>query len=691
MKFQSMRASLTLLAGAALAFTATVQAADEPEGLAEVIVTAQKREQRLLDVPIAISAVTSANMQDAGSAQLADFLQAAPGVGIVDDNSGLQFIHIRGINSTFGNAPIGFYLDEMPFSYPGNTQVPDVRTYDLERVEILRGPQGTLYGGDSIGGTIRILTKDPVLDSFQASVDLTGMDTSDGDNSFSYKGMLNIPIKTDVAAFRLVASKEDFGGWVDNTGSNVKDQNERNIDNYRLKFGWQPNERMNLVLSAWHTKEDAVGNSDSLPNRTRPDAVGSAATEYDIYSATLRYKFDAFDLVSATSKMKYRNDNFQVFFAAPFNTFEDLDFLSEELRLTSKGDGRFSWTGGIFYRKTDRKTFLTLQAFAFTQDQTQESKSMAIFGEGTWALRDDLDLTIGLRQYKEDRFFTEVIDPATLAAVRASNPGFQPIVDTSFNNTSPRVNLAFKPNGNWLVYGNVSKGFRGGQAQPVISIVTATLFGRSIPTSIDPENLWAYELGTKGTFMDGRAAFEGAVFMNKWKDTQVLVRFPPTPVAALINGGKAETKGVELGFTFQPVKNWNVGLNYSHVNARYTETVPGTPIVAGSRITGVPESSLSANTTYRWPLSDNWQGFVHSSVQYSSDRTDIVSGGLPSDSTTAVDLRLGVEGSQWSAYLFADNLTDEDGAIDVRGLGPNGPVTRMRPRTYGLNIRYDFR
>ena len=173
---------------------------EEYQGLEIITVTAQKREENLLDVPLSISAFTNNMLQDMGASELADFLQTAPGVGIIDDQSGTQLIQIRGVNSTYGNALVGYYLDELPFTLIGNTQVPDVRTYDLERVEVLRGPQGTLYGDGSIGGTIRILTKNPVLDQFQASGEVDGIATAHGDSSWAAKGMLNVPFAKDTLA-----------------------------------------------------------------------------------------------------------------------------------------------------------------------------------------------------------------------------------------------------------------------------------------------------------------------------------------------------------------------------------------------------------------------------------------------------------------------------------------------------------
>lgn len=668
------------------------QGATSQAGLEEVVVTAQKREEKLLDVPIAITAVTSQSMEDSGAAQLADFLQGAPGVGIIDDQSGTQSIQIRGISSTYGNAPVGYYLDELPFSYIGNTQVPDVRTYDLERVEILRGPQGTLYGDGSIGGTIRILTKDPSLDNFQAGADLAGSQTSGGDDNFAARGMLNVPLKEDTLALRVVGSKESFGGWVDDSITGADDVNDRDIDSYRAKLRWKAGEQLDLTLSAWHSRQEATSNSDSLQDRTTFVPADDQNTEYDLYSATVRYDFGRVSLVSATSVMEYSNDLLSSFFDLPFNINEDQDLFSQELRLTSNADGVFRWTGGVFYREIKRRTLVLLEAFNLTQDQTQKSDSYAVFGEGTLSLMDHkLDATIGVRYFEDDRLFREPVDPATLAFIQSLDPDFTGESRPTFHSFTPRFNLAWHPQDNWMVYGNIAKGFRTGQAQPIISLILAISQGTDIPSAVRPEELWSYEIGTKGTFAGGRASIEGAVYYNDWKDLQTLVVLNPQPrVAGLVNGGTARTAGAEVTLTVRPIERLSLQAGAGYVDAKYTEDIAGTPILDGDRIVGVPKITLSGSATYRWPLTTKIGGFAHAGLQHTSERTDIASAALPSDSMTTLDTRLGIESGSWSAYLFGDNLTDEDAAVDARYLGADGPATRLRPRTYGLNVRYNF-
>jgi len=660
------------------------------ERLEEVVVTASKREERLIDVPIAISAFSSTAMDTAGAAQLSDFLASAPGVSIVDGGNGGQEIAIRGISSTFGDAPVGFYLDELPFSFIGNTAVPDVRTYDLERVEVLRGPQGTLYGDGSLGGTVRVLTKDPDLRRLQAGVDAGIFGTQDGEESYSAKAMLNLPLSQDAAALRLVASQEDFGGWIDDAVTGEKDRNDRTVDNYRAKLRFAPLEKLDLVLSAWHTREDADDSQRSLQNRTSSIPPTSSFLEYDLYSVTMRYRFDAVDVVSATSLMDFRAGDASITAGMPVVFDQGQDVVSEELRATSRGEGPLRWTGGVFYRKIERD--LTGQVGPLVYDQFSDTRSFAIFGEATREFfGGKLDATLGVRYFKDDRSRADGVSPEIIALVQTIDPTFTGEVESSFETVNPKFNIAFHPHEGWMLYTNVAKGFRSGQVQPIVSLITAVVQGRDIPIGINEESLWSYEIGAKGQLAGGRLVLEAAAYYNDWQDLQLAVVVDPvTNLQALANGGAAGVKGLEVSGTFRPINGLNLRLAGSYVDARYRENVPGSNVRKGDRVSGVPDLTVSTSAEYRWPLTDRFNGFLYSSAQYTSERVDVVNFARPSDNTLEVDMRVGLEGTAWGLYLVGNNLTDEDGAVSPRSPFSLGHFSRLRPRSYGLNVRYNF-
>jgi iron complex outermembrane receptor protein len=661
--------------------------------LEEIIVTATKRAERILDVPQSITAFTSDRMRERGSVQLADFLQAAPGVSIVDTQSGTQNIQIRGINSTFGDAPIGYYLDELPFSFISQPVVPDIRTFDLERVEVLRGPQGTLYGDGSLGGTIRVLTAEPNLTQLQSDVDLTMASTEHGDDSWAAKGMLNLPIVEGKAALRLVASQEDFGGWTDNTLTGVENENERDIDTYRGKLRLAPNDDLDVIFSFWRTDSEAAGSNGAYEDQTTDLSPVSTEMSYDLYSLTVRYDLGFANLVSATSYMDFRLFNAGTLLGLPVLSDQTQDVRSEELRLTSSNEAGFRWTGGLFYRKIERP--VAAQVLGFNIAEFADSESYAIFGEGTWPMFDrKLELTLGLRYFKDDRLRADPIDPATLAVVQMIDPTFTGRVESSIDTVNPRLNLSWHATDDWMLYTNVAKGFRAGQVQPTVSLISAALAGIDVPVGVEEEIVWSYELGAKGTFAEGRASLEAAVYYNDWQNLMVnVVVEPVTQLSALQNGAEARTIGAELSLTLQPVKDLNLQFSASHVEAEYTEAAAGVNIRKGDRVTRVPEDTLSASATYRWPLTNSLNAFLFGQAQYTSDQVDVINNLEPSDDVTLFGARAGVEGQSWGLYLFGDNLSDEDAAMSVAGVF-NGlvlPTARPRPRTVGLNLSYRFR
>ncbi len=695
MTSNNFRRSGQLAIAIAVALCGSARAADTSRTsatLEEIVVTAQKREERLIDVPISMAAITEAALRDRGSVQLGDVLSSVPGVGIVDPGSGVQNIEIRGINSIYGNSPVGYYLDELPFSYLGNTQLPDVRLYDVKRVEVLRGPQGTLYGDGSLGGTIRILTNDPDTKKVQASADLGGSSTKSGSPSNSEQGMLNLPLIQNELALRLVGSREDLGGWVDNPSTKVGNQNARTADTYRGKLRYTPDERTDIVLSAWHTKEHVSGDSTSLKDYTSTDPVSDNTTSYNLYAANIRYQFDAVDLISATSKMQYHNiqDIGDYFGFGVYDTTEDIDVLSEELRLASRGTGMFRWTSGVAFRRVEEQTNLALPAFAITQDQLHKSNSYAIFGEGTWSLTKQLDVTLGLRVFKDDQQFHEPVDPATLALIHTVDPTFTGTTNPSFHSVNPKFNIAYHLNDNWLAYATIAKGFRTGQAQPVVSLVSAILATPplTIPVGVDPETLWSGEVGTKGQFAGGLLTVDADVFYNDWKNLQTVV-FPAPRIGALVNGGPARTEGVELALGVHPAAGLTLQLSSSYVDAKYTSDVANTTIRDGDPIVGVPKLSVAGSAMYRWPLWSDLGGFARADYQHTSARYDVINNVAPSDTINALNVRLGVEAKAWGVYLTGENLTNENGAVDVTQSG-NAGAARLRPRTIGLKLSYKY-
>jgi outer membrane receptor protein involved in Fe transport len=571
----------------------------------------------------------------------------------------------------------------MSWAKIGNADVPDVRTYDLARVEVLRGPQGTLYGGGSIGGVVRILTMDPVLGEFQTKADVTGSRTNNSDDTNSaYKGAINVPLYEDKLALRVSGTKETIAGWIDNSITGESDVNDRDAETYRGKLRYAPNDDLNIVLGYSNYSSDG-GFTPSFSDVTTNQPSNTFNTDYNISSLTIDYDFGNVQMTSATASMDYKA-NAVAPFIFPFGTFflDTVDkqrLFSQEVRFASPIEGRFYWTGGVYYRKITRTANGSLPPF-FSFGQTETSKSDAVFGEGTWRFLDNkLAATLGLRYFEDKR---HQVDTVT---------GLPP-VDGKFDAVSPRFNIAYKPNDDWMLYANAGRGFRSGLTQAAVSIFAAAQFGIVAPPSVDPETAWSYEFGAKGSAFDGRLSLEAAVYYISWKDLQLTVQPDPNiPSAAfIINAGDARSRGFEASAIFKATRRLTLEGGFSVIDPEYQDNIasPGIAIVKGQTIPNVPDLTWNASALYERELTASLNGFARIGIQNVGEETSST-GLLTSASRTFTDARLGIQSAHWGAYLFCTNLTDDDtpyGAV----ADPNGLAGRATPRTIGINLRYNY-
>ena len=346
----------------------------EVRQLDTVMVTALRRETALEDTPLAIAAFGGEDLERIGADGLEEFLQFAPGVQFNRSSNGTQTIFVRGLSSTIGNTPVGFYIDEVPFTALSTTVTPDVRAWDLERVEVLRGPQGTLYGASSLGGTIRILTNDPVHNEFQAKVDGTYSSTESASENYGLKGMVNIPLVEDKLSLRIAATQEELSGWIDQDdtvlfGPTVEDSNDFDVSTVRAKLKFTPSDKLEFVLGYARTESDSGnGNfADDDGNSTNSLIPTTAIdVESDLFSAEINYDFGFATLTSSTSLFDFSTVSDFADYAslpgAPFFSTSDVELLTQEVRLVSNGDGAFSWiVGGIYTEnETATSTFFVL-------------------------------------------------------------------------------------------------------------------------------------------------------------------------------------------------------------------------------------------------------------------------------------------------------------------------------------------
>ena len=708
------RAGLVALATGLGAVSAQAQdnaeAADRESS--EIIVTAQKREQALTDVPLAIQAISGEQLEEQGTKELNDLIESIPGASSVSRTApGFETIQIRGIASgTTGDATVGYYVDDVPFSVPNLQLAPPARLFDLQRVEVLRGPQGTLYGQGAMGGTIRMVTASPDYNEVLGRAQIEGSTTAGGEGSFALDGVVNVPIVSDKVALRVSGGYESVGGFADLARSNGaggfnvtrRDVNDQKSWNIRGKLGIQASDNVSIELGAWRVENrldfrnamdsvDPPRFNDTTGPDNRPNYIETSLT---LLSGVINADLGGAKLTSSTSYIDSVLD-FDASFLAGGILRNDSRFkttaFTQELRLASNGDGPLNWLVGGYYSNGQIESDICLGLFLpcatpfppfnINSAGKIDTEAFAIFGELSYAFFDErLIATVGGR-YFEDRRETSGFDRYT-----NTSPGPNGATFDTFN---PRFNLAFKASDDVLIYGNIAKGFRSGSFQtPAQAASASAALGVTVPTDIQPDSVWSYEIGSKGRIADGLITFDVALYHIDWSNIQLQTTI--TGVATLSNGGNARSRGIDLGLTIEPAKGFTLQAVGNLNDSEFTSVLPAivafNPSAApGSPIPGVPESSLTLNAGYRWDIA-SWDAKASLNAGYVYRDEQLDSSGLASDKLNEVNLRAGLEKGGWKLFLFAENLTNNRVAL------VNGPlgVQPNFPRRIGARFAIDF-
>lgn len=703
--------ALALMAAPAMAQNAAK--ADEADP-SEIVVTAQKREQNLLDVPLSIQAISGKQLEEQGTKELNDLIESIPGASSVSRTApGFETIQIRGIASgTTGDATVGYYVDDVPFSVPNLQLAPPSRLFDLQRVEVLRGPQGTLYGQGAMGGTIRMVTAAPDYENILGRLQIEGSSTAGGEDSYAIDGVFNVPLAPGVAALRVSGGYERVGGFADvrrftGTTLNVTRQNVNDTEswNIRGKLGIRPSDNVSIELGAWRVENtldfrNTMDTPDSYDDTTGPDGRPNyIKTTLTLLSGVINADFGGAKLTSSTSYIDSLLDFDASFLYSPLfgsgflrndSSFKTTAF-TQEVRLASTGDSPFNWLVGGYYSNGKIQSDICLGLIVpcaapfppFNINSTGQIKTeaFAVFGELSYAMFDGrLTATVGGR-YFTDKRQTQGFDRYTSAATPAQSDTFD-----SFN---PRFNLAFKVSDDFLIYSNVAKGFRSGSFQtPGQAAAASAALGVTIPTAIQPDKVWSYEVGAKGKFADGAITIDAALYQIDWTNIQLQTTI--SGVATLSNGGNAKSKGIDLGLIIRPAR----GLSFQAVgNVNETEFTSVLPAIValnplagpGSRIPGVPESSLSLSASYSWDFGGSGlKGTFAGGYTFRNSQLD--STGLSSDKLNEFNLRAGIAKDSWKITVFAENLTNERVALTRGSLG----IQPNFPRKIGARFSIDF-
>jgi iron complex outermembrane receptor protein len=706
----------------------------------EVVVTAQRRSESIQDVPIAITAVGAETIQDQNVRGVEDYFALTPNVSFRSDGSrDRKDLSMRGISNQLNQyanvrpATYAFYVDE--FNVVAGTSNPQI--VDLERIEVLRGPQGTYFGRNAVGGAINVITKKPNNEWYgELGLDYSSHDTRSG------HGVVNVPVIDGVLALRASGQIEESDGWIENVNP-VGGGNDYEYKTGRIQARLTPNDRLTwdlaysysdeetgmrvgvptgFITATWRavyygnapgdiTNPDGVGfypdNIDRV-NFNRPQKVGS---QYDYLSTRAVYEFENMALTAVAGRIESEVFNYgDVDGGSPDFYYEDLllerTSTSGELRLQSLGRQTLEWSIGASVGEDegelDQSTYHGAQSpqglpegFEVTGgDSVGSSKYWAVFGQATWRFAEQWHMVLG------GRYSYEEIDTY---AVTRSNEIFTGINDrvVDFDDFSPRFTLGWEPTSDVLLYATASRGFKSGGTQSSNNI--------NLSNEFKPEILWNYEAGVKLDLLGKRLRLDGTMFYMDWKDVQQLIRFQfldPSgairAVSGIANAAKARSYGAELSADAAITDRFKLSAQVGYLKANY-EDYPAALIdglvldLSGKPLVDAPRWTLGAQGQYTVPLTTTFEGFVRAEWNF---RDEALSNPYVyryyeypfiAPSYHVTNLRVGVEGERLRMVAYAENLFDADYFSNTYEKAfYSGVQLEPSTRVIGLSVSYKF-
>jgi iron complex outermembrane recepter protein len=663
------------------------QASDDQSSFAieEIVVTAQKREQSLQDVPIAVTALSGDFLQQTGTVSLSDVANVTPGLNISNTQSESISITMRGIGSNdFGyssDQSIPVYLDGV-YMGSGSAIVGDLM--DVAQIEVLKGPQGTLFGRNAVGGAVSVTTTRP-------SNELEGQVSVGGGNYglLTTKAMANLPLIDDELYLRVSGSTRDRDGWQKNIASGDRDGYEQDRWNARVKLLWTPTENLDVEFTSdWQHEQDHAGYYNvkggfvadaldglNLLSAATKDIKGKTANNGDAYfdgvttvgpegsgidhelnrkvrGNALKVSWDINEDLTFTSITSYRemksaisedNDGSE-YLVLNVRSFMDNEEYSQEFRLNGTSDkldwfvGLSAYRGDVDGQVNDSFGGLLGGPFDETAKVKTKTESYALFGDAIYALNDATNITFGLRA-SYDAKSQDINNPAAFGFIFPGDNQFldangnpDPSLSSSHENwsdVSPRLVVDHQLSEDLMVFAGVSQGYKSGGFNSFPTVDTDPLsatFGFVPNGSTEPfdeEKITNYEAGFKSTLMDGRLRLNGSIYFYDFEDLQFLVGDGTTIVAK--NAGSATGKGLDLEAMFMITENLTISANLGWLDAEYGDDVveaDGSVIVQdGQELAYAPSLSGNLGIDYLLPLGDMGEMRAHLNYAYTADRT----------------------------------------------------------------------
>ena len=739
-----LRTGFLLSSGAAALLAASSAAAQtQPAGATgtEIVVTAQKREQTVIDVPQSISVVSGDELRNQQSNSFQDYLKLVPGVSISQDTPGQTRLTIRGLNTGGVSSTVAVYLDEAAFGSStglanGAILAGDFDTFDVARLEVLRGPQGTLYGSSSLGGVFKFVTTAPELGKFSARGRVGVEAVKGGDASYFGNVVVNAPLGETISlrASGLYRNNTGFIDSIGTGGSRLRNRiNDSRSYGGRVGLLFQPSETFSLRLNA------LVQNIESnAPTVVEADPVTLAQLygrptqsifvqpfrdiRYRIYNATAELDLDFATLTSAstysTQKQSIRSDQtFQLsaliasIFKVPNELYlrqnTNLEKFTQEVRLASSKSDIFEWLVGGYYANEKALIFqqyVPVVPGSFTEipvptlpllakvNLNSRYEEIAGFANATVHLGNRFDIDFGGRYSHNNQTATQALDGALVGGASSYT---QPSSENVFTySVAPKIKFGERAS----LYARVAKGFRPGGPNALAPGAPASA------RSYQSDETVNYEVGFKAETADRKLSIDISAYHINWSRIQLLTTIQTTggPFNFNGNGGTAQSDGAEFTLVARPTPGLVLSANGSIVNARLTADAPAAGGVKGDQLPFTPEYSVSVNGDYRWTLSGTTDAFFGASLRFLSKQV----GGFDTTYRTTygrrasipsyevVDLRAGIDFGRATVEVYAKNISNARGITSLTGLNqyPAGAIGTglISPRTFGIALTASY-
>ena len=680
--------------------------------LQRVVVTANKRSEKQSDVAGTVSVISGNDLERRGARDQEDFLKLTPGVQLNRGDPNNNGITIRGLSSQASpesgggqQNPSGRYLEDVPLASPiGKGLVADILPFDLDRIEVLRGPQGALFGSGSLGGALRYVLAKPDMKSFGATAQVGVSRVSQGKTAPSLYGMVNVPLN-ESAALRVVAFDRTSPGYIDNKGTMTKDANKTNQTGGRILFTVKPIKELTatLVTSTQKTSQDdfsyVFGDAKKLEHDN--PTLGRGTSQFDFSSLTVDYDLGSTTLTSITGHWKTKSngvgDDTRLFgtlgMALPLVSRVNSgasESQSQELRLASKPGGNFSWVAGLFYqtnkgngagKQSDPSGAFGVVDLVDLMTKQKASES-AVFFDGEYSLGGGWSASLGGRSYKTKTSFQQT-------GTVFGGPSNSPVLAGGDEGTTPKASVKYRFNDN-MWYALASKGYRYGgvnEGPPA--------------TPFKSDTLWNYETGVRLAPAPG-VQLDLSAFLLDWTNAQFtyFAMNGALPFAGIGNVGKARSTGLEAALRWKVSPVFDVAASLARIDAKTTQDVqtmagraPVT-IASGAQLPGTAKLQTALQGNYRFSGPFGTAGRFNVTHTHVGDRVIDLTAFYKAPSYDALDLGLSFNKDNWTMSAGLTNATDSRGIMNIQGT-PDGNKSfqqyyLQRPRTLDLSVRYDF-